>query len=91
MNDCFRPVSRYFDRIMRPEQLLTALPRALRTMTTRPMRPCHACLLQDVQAEAFDYPESFFAPKVWRNHAARSPMPLNSLPPSPPSGSQISP
>jgi 3D-(3,5/4)-trihydroxycyclohexane-1,2-dione acylhydrolase (decyclizing) len=66
-NDCFRPVVRYFDRISRPEHLLTALPRAFRTMTD-PVDCGPVCLAfcQDVQAEAFDYPESFFAPRVWR-------------------------
>ena len=66
-NDCFRPVSRYFDRITRPEQLLTALPRALRVMTDpAEAGPVTLAFCQDVQAEAFDWPERFFAPKVWR-------------------------
>ncbi len=66
-NDCFRPVSRYFDRIMRPEQLLTALPRAMRVMTDpADCGPVCLAFCQDVQAEAFDWPEAFFAPKVWR-------------------------
>jgi 3D-(3,5/4)-trihydroxycyclohexane-1,2-dione acylhydrolase (decyclizing) len=66
-NDCFRPVSRYFDRITRPEQLLTALPRALRVMTDpAEAGPVTLAFCQDVQAEAYDWPESFFAPKVWR-------------------------
>ncbi|MFN7598996.1 MAG: 3D-(3,5/4)-trihydroxycyclohexane-1,2-dione acylhydrolase (decyclizing) [Cereibacter sp.] len=66
-NDCFRPVSRYFDRITRPEQLLTALPRALRVMTDpAEAGPVTLSFCQDVQAEAFDWPESFFAPKIWR-------------------------
>ena len=66
-NDCFRPVSRYFDRIVRPEQLMTALPRALQTMTD-PAKcgPVTLAFCQDVQAEAFDYPERFFEPTVWR-------------------------
>ncbi|RID93468.1 3D-(3,5/4)-trihydroxycyclohexane-1,2-dione acylhydrolase (decyclizing) [Gemmobacter lutimaris] len=65
-NDCFRPVVRYFDRILRPEHLLTALPRALRVMTD-PADCGPVCLsfCQDVQAEAFDWPEAFFTPKVW--------------------------
>ncbi len=65
-NDCFRPVSRYFDRITRPEQILTALPRSLQ-MLTDPARcgPATLALCQDVQAEAFDYPASFFAPRLW--------------------------
>ncbi|MEQ8356006.1 MAG: 3D-(3,5/4)-trihydroxycyclohexane-1,2-dione acylhydrolase (decyclizing) [Kiloniellaceae bacterium] len=65
-NDCLRPVSRYFDRIMRPEQILAALPRALETLTD-PARcgPVTLALCQDVQTEAFDYPESFFEPRSW--------------------------
>jgi len=65
-NDVFKPVSRYFDRITRPEQLLTALPRAFRTMTDpADCGPVTLAFCQDVQAEAFDYPVSFFEPKVW--------------------------
>jgi 3D-(3,5/4)-trihydroxycyclohexane-1,2-dione acylhydrolase (decyclizing) len=65
-NDCFRPVSRYFDRITRPEQLLTALPRALRVMTDpADCGPVTLAFCQDVQAEAWDWPETFFAPRVW--------------------------
>lgn len=67
INDCFRPVSRYFDRISRPEHLLTALPRALRVMTDpADCGPVCLAFCQDVQAEAFDYPETFFTPKVWK-------------------------
>jgi 3D-(3,5/4)-trihydroxycyclohexane-1,2-dione acylhydrolase (decyclizing) len=67
VNDCFRPVARYFDRIARPEQLLTALPEAMRVLTS----PAEAgavvlALPQDVQAHAYDYPESFFADRTWR-------------------------
>jgi 3D-(3,5/4)-trihydroxycyclohexane-1,2-dione acylhydrolase (decyclizing) len=66
-NDCFRPVSRYFDRIQRPEHILTALPRAFRVMTDpADCGPVTLSFCQDVQADAFDYPESFFAPKVWK-------------------------
>ncbi|MEO0990085.1 MAG: 3D-(3,5/4)-trihydroxycyclohexane-1,2-dione acylhydrolase (decyclizing) [Pseudomonadota bacterium] len=66
-NDCFRPVSRYFDRITRPEQLLTALPRALQTMTDpADCGPVTLAFCQDVQAEGYDWPEEFFKPKVWR-------------------------
>jgi 3D-(3,5/4)-trihydroxycyclohexane-1,2-dione acylhydrolase (decyclizing) len=65
-NDCFRPVSRYFDRITRPEQILTALPRALSVLTDpAECGPVTLALCQDVQAEAFDYPEPFFASRVW--------------------------
>jgi 3D-(3,5/4)-trihydroxycyclohexane-1,2-dione acylhydrolase (decyclizing) len=65
-NDCFRPVVRYFDRISRPEQVMTALPRAFRVMTD-PAECGPVCLAfcQDTQAEAYDYPESFFAPATW--------------------------
>ena len=72
-NDCFRPVSRYFDRITRPEQLLTALPRAFAVMTD-PVEcgPVTLSLCQDVQAEACDWPESFFEPRIRR---ARRPPP----------------
>jgi 3D-(3,5/4)-trihydroxycyclohexane-1,2-dione acylhydrolase (decyclizing) len=66
-NDAFKPVSRYFDRITRPEQILTALPRALRVMTDpADCGPVTLAFCQDVQAEAYDYPESFFTPKVWK-------------------------
>jgi 3D-(3,5/4)-trihydroxycyclohexane-1,2-dione acylhydrolase (decyclizing) len=66
-NDCFRPVVRYYDRISRPEHIMTALPRALATMTD-PANCGPVCLsfCQDTQAEAYDYPEAFFEPKVWR-------------------------
>jgi 3D-(3,5/4)-trihydroxycyclohexane-1,2-dione acylhydrolase (decyclizing) len=66
-NDCFRPVSRYFDRIVRPEQITDALPKALATMLDpATCGPATLGFCQDVQAEAFDYPESFFARRVWR-------------------------
>ena len=65
-NDCFRPVSRYFDRIVRPEQLLTALPRAMATLIDPAgCGPVTLALCQDVQAEAYDYPEAFFEPRAW--------------------------
>ncbi|MDB5661377.1 MAG: iolD [Cypionkella sp.] len=67
VNDCFRPVSRYFDRISRPEHILTALPRAFRVLTDpADCGPVCLAFCQDVQAEAFDYPEAFFTPKVWK-------------------------
>lgn len=66
-NDCFRPVARYYDRISRPEHLLTALPRAMRVMTDpQNCGPAVLAFCQDVQAEEHDWPESFFAPRVWR-------------------------
>jgi 3D-(3,5/4)-trihydroxycyclohexane-1,2-dione acylhydrolase (decyclizing) len=65
-NDCFRPVSRFFDRITRPEQLLTALPRAVSVLTDpAECGPATLALCQDVQTEAYDYPEAFFAPRRW--------------------------
>ena len=71
-NDCFRPVSRYFDRITRPEQLLTALPRAFATMTDpADCGPATLAFCQDVQAEAYDWPEAFFAPRVWHQRRIR--------------------
>ncbi len=72
VNDAFRPVSRYFDRITRPEQLLTALPRAMATMTDpADCGPVTLSLCQDVQAEAFDWPASFFAPRGWPRRRPR--------------------
>ena len=72
VNDCFKPVSRYFDRISRPEHVLTALPRAFRTMTDpADCGPVTLSMCQDVQAEAFDYPVSFFEPQVWYTRRIR--------------------
>ena len=67
VNDCFRPVSRFFDRITRPEQLLTALPEAMRVLTD-PIETgtVTIALPQDIQAHAFDYPANFFAKHIWR-------------------------
>jgi len=66
-NDCFRPVSRYWDRLTRPEQLLGSLPAAIDTlMDPASCGPVTLALPQDVQTHAFDYPESFFAPRVHR-------------------------
>lgn len=65
-NDCFRPVSRYFDRITRPEQIIPALARAMQVLTDpAECGPVTLALCQDVQAEAYDYPESFFAERLW--------------------------
>ncbi|MFT3972797.1 MAG: 3D-(3,5/4)-trihydroxycyclohexane-1,2-dione acylhydrolase (decyclizing) [Amaricoccus sp.] len=72
VNDVFKPISRYFDRIMRPEQLLTALPRAFATMTDpADCGPVTLAFCQDVQAEAFDFPVAFFAPKEWHRRRPR--------------------
>jgi 3D-(3,5/4)-trihydroxycyclohexane-1,2-dione acylhydrolase (decyclizing) len=66
-NDCFRPVTRYFDRIMRPEQILTALPRAIQVMTDPALcGPVCLALPQDVQTMAFDCPEGFLHPEPIR-------------------------
>jgi 3D-(3,5/4)-trihydroxycyclohexane-1,2-dione acylhydrolase (decyclizing) len=65
-NDCFRPVSRYFDRITRPEQLIDALPRAMNTLLDpASCGPATLAFCQDVQAEAYEYPEEFFRRRVW--------------------------
>jgi 3D-(3,5/4)-trihydroxycyclohexane-1,2-dione acylhydrolase (decyclizing) len=70
VNDCFKPVSRYWDRINRPDQLLLALPEAMRVLTSPAETGAVTLALpQDVQAEAFDYPEAFFRKRVW--HVAR--------------------
>jgi 3D-(3,5/4)-trihydroxycyclohexane-1,2-dione acylhydrolase (decyclizing) len=67
VNDCFRPVSRFFDRITRPEQLLTALPEAMRVLTDpAETGTVTLALPQDVQAHAYDYPAHFFRKRVWR-------------------------
>src|ERR1700729_3027220 len=66
VNDCFKPVSRYWDRIARPEQLLTSLPEAMRVLTSP--SDCGAVTLalpQDVQTEAYDYPEELFEKRAW--------------------------
>src|SRR5262245_20603730 len=66
VNDCFRPVSRYFDRISRPEQLLTALPEAMRVLTDPAETGAVTLALpQDIQAHAWDYPAHFFQPRTW--------------------------
>lgn len=67
VNDCFRPVSRYFDRITRPEQIIPALARAMQVLTDpAECGPVTLSLCQDVQAEAYDYPERFFEERVWQ-------------------------
>lgn len=64
-NDCFKPVSRYFDRIAYPEQLLTALPRAIHVLTDPALcGPVTLALPQDVQTMAYDFPEDFFSPSA---------------------------
>ena len=73
VNDCFRPVSRYFDRIARPEQVLTALPEAMRIL----LDPAETGAVtisvhQDVQGEAHEFPAQFFEPRTW--HVVRRPV-----------------
>lgn len=65
-NDAFRPVCRYWDRIVRPEQLMSAMISAFRVLTD-PANTGAVCIAlpQDVEGEAYDYPESFFAKRVW--------------------------
>ena len=66
VNDCFKPVSCYWDRIQRPEQILAALPEAMRVLTSPSQTGAVTLgLPQDVQAEAFDYPEEFLEKRVW--------------------------
>ena len=66
VNDCFKPVARYWDRIERPDQILTALPAAMRVLTSPAETGAVVVAMpQDVQAEAFDYPEEFFEKRVW--------------------------
>ncbi len=67
VNDCFKPVSRYWDRINRPEQLITALPEAMRVLSSpADTGAVTLCLPQDVQAEAYDYPTALFEKRVWQ-------------------------
>jgi 3D-(3,5/4)-trihydroxycyclohexane-1,2-dione acylhydrolase (decyclizing) len=73
VNDAFRAVTRYWDRITRPEQILASLPQAIATMLDPgDCGPAFLSLCQDVQAEAYDYPEAFFTPVV---HQIRRPRP----------------
>jgi len=66
VNDCFRPVSRYWDRINRPEQIISALQEAMRVLTSPAQTGAVTLALpQDVQAMAYDYPSAMFEPRVW--------------------------
>ncbi|MCP5110970.1 MAG: 3D-(3,5/4)-trihydroxycyclohexane-1,2-dione acylhydrolase (decyclizing), partial [bacterium] len=66
VNDCLRPVSRYWDRINRPDQIITALPEAMRVLTSpADTGTVTLALPQDVQAEAFDYPATLFEKRIW--------------------------
>lgn len=67
VNDAFKPVVRYWDRITQPEQILQSLPQAIATMLDpADCGPAFIGLAQDTQEKAFDYPEVFFEPKVWK-------------------------
>jgi 3D-(3,5/4)-trihydroxycyclohexane-1,2-dione acylhydrolase (decyclizing) len=71
-NDCFRPVSRYFDRLTRPEQLVSAFEKAMAVLTDpADCGPVTLALCQDVQTEAFDYPEAFFSERLWTTRRPR--------------------
>src|ERR671937_2586576 len=67
VNDSYKPLSRYWDRINRPDQLVSALPAAMRVLTD-PVETgaVTVCLPQDVQTEAYDYPAALFHRRVWR-------------------------
>ncbi len=76
VNDCFKPVSRYWDRLYRPDQLLTCLPEVMRVLTS-PVETGAVTLAlpEDAQTEAYDYPVEFFNERVWivaRNRADRA-------------------
>ena len=77
VNDCFKPVSKYWDRINRPEQLITSLPEVMRVLTSQAETGAVTLSIpQDVQAEAFDFPIALFQKKIW--HVGRT-MPDQSL------------
>ena len=66
VNDCFKPISRYWDRINRPEQIILSLPEAMRVLTSpADTGAVTLALPQDVQVEAFDYPVALFEPRIW--------------------------
>jgi len=66
VNDCFKPISKYWDRINRAEQLITALPAAMRVLTSpADTGAVTLALPQDVQPEAFDFPEELFEKRIW--------------------------
>jgi len=67
VNDCFKPVSKYWDRINRAEQLITSLPEVMRVLTSPAETGAVTLAMpQDVQAEAFDFPEELFRKRVWK-------------------------
>jgi 3D-(3,5/4)-trihydroxycyclohexane-1,2-dione acylhydrolase (decyclizing) len=73
VNDCFKPVSRYWDRIERPEQIITSLPEAMRVLTSpADTGAVTLAMPQDVQAEAFEFPAELFEKRVWPVPRARA-------------------
>lgn len=77
VNDCFKPISKYWDRINRPEQLITSLPEVMRVLTSQAETGAVTLSIpQDVQAEAFDFPVEMFKKRIW--HIGR-PMPDKTL------------
>ncbi len=73
VSDCFKPVSRYWDRISRPEQILTALPEAMRVLTSPAETGAVTLSLpEDVQTEAYDYPAAFFEKRLWNIPRSRA-------------------
>ena len=67
VNDCFKPVSKYWDRINRPEQLITSLTEVMRVLTSQSDTGAVTLALpQDVQAEAYDFPGELFAKRIWK-------------------------
>lgn len=73
VNDCFKPVSKYWDRIYRPEQIMTALPEVMRVLTSPSNTGCVTLSVpQDVQTEAFDFPDHLFEKRIW--HISRPPV-----------------
>ena len=72
VNDCFKPVSRYWDRINRPDQILTSLPEAMRVLTSVVNTGAVTIALpQDVQTDTYEYPQEFLNPRIW--HIRRQP------------------
>ncbi len=72
VNDCFKPISKYWDRINRAEQLITSLPAAMRVLTSpAETGTVTLALPQDVQPEAFDFPEELFDERIWHVPRAR--------------------
>jgi 3D-(3,5/4)-trihydroxycyclohexane-1,2-dione acylhydrolase (decyclizing) len=76
VNDCFKPVSKYWDRINRPEQLIYSLPEVMRVLTSQAeMGAVTLSMPQDVQTHAYDYPEELFKKRVWHVGRPRPDLP----------------